>query len=140
MNIIPLALDHYQNIVSQDNQQHIGKFVDENAILELMRYPAFAGVCNSGVAVISGVYDLGSGRLGAWALMGAGAGKNMVAIHRGTQRFLDMQSARRIELTVLCDFEAGHRWAKMLGFTLEAERMKGYDPDGRDHALYARVC
>ena len=42
-------------------------------------------------------------------------------------------------MTVDCEFEQGHRWAKMLGFTMEAERMRAYRPDGGDVALYARV-
>jgi len=55
------------------------------------------------------------------------------------KRFLDGCYLHRIEMTVDCDFPQGHRWAKMLGFTMEAERMRGYRPDGGDCALYARL-
>jgi hypothetical protein len=43
-----------------------------------------------------------------------------------------------VELTVLKHFAAGHRWAKMLGFEIEAPLMRGYNPDGTDSVGYAR--
>ena len=32
-----------------------------------------------------------------------------------------------------------NRWAKLLGFKMEAERMEAYEPDGRSSSLYARI-
>lgn len=46
---------------------------------------------------------------------------------------------RRIEAVVKCEFKAGHRWARFLGFELEAPRMSKWGDDGTDYALYARV-
>lgn len=43
----------------------------------------------------------------------------------------------RIEAVVLCGFDAGHRWLRRLGFTLEAERLRRWDGTA-DYALYAR--
>ena len=43
-----------------------------------------------------------------------------------------------IETTVRNDFEAGHRWAKLLGFR-PSGFLRRYDDFGRDYVMYARV-
>jgi RimJ/RimL family protein N-acetyltransferase len=45
---------------------------------------------------------------------------------------------RRIEATALCAQQPACRFLERLGFRFEAI-MRAYGPDGRDHALYARV-
>jgi hypothetical protein len=75
----------------------------------------------------------------AWAFIAKTDPKNFLKGHRAVKRFLDGCYTQRIEMTVDCDFPEAHRWAKMLGFTMECERMKYYSPDGRDCALYARI-
>lgn len=80
---------------------------------------------------------LGSGY--AWAILSAASGRSMAGITRHAERVLRRAPYRRIQTTVLCDFTAGHRWMRHLGFTIEAERMRCYDSAERDHALYARV-
>jgi ABC-type branched-subunit amino acid transport system substrate-binding protein len=67
------------------------------------------------------------------------AGPHMVRITKAVRRFLQACPYRRVEMTVDLDFEAGHRWANMLGFRLEAGRMLAYRPDGGTCSLYARV-
>lgn len=75
----------------------------------------------------------------AWALFSKG---NMVpymlSIHRAVNKFLEESCLQRIEATVVKGFEPGHRWVEMLGFEVEGY-MRKYDPDGRDHLLYARI-
>ena len=76
----------------------------------------------------------------AWAyISNAAAKERFLSVHRAVSRFLDMCYLQRIEMTVDCEFEEGHRWARMLGFNMEAERMVAYRPDGGDCSLYARV-
>ncbi len=45
---------------------------------------------------------------------------------------------RRFQMSVINEFDTGHRWARFLGFKLEGI-MEKYGPDGKDHALYGRV-
>lgn len=75
----------------------------------------------------------------AWALVGADIGRKMVPAVRFIRKFLDQHPCDRIELVVDCEFKAGHRFANLLGFSLEAPRMVHYGGIGRDMALYARV-
>lgn len=60
-------------------------------------------------------------------------------VHKRVKNYLDSLPFARLEATVDVDFKAGHRWMKSLGFKMEAARMVGYDFDGRDCALYAKV-
>ena len=86
-----------------------------------------------------GIVPIWPGMGQAWAVFGKSAGRHMLAITRHGEYLLNTVPFKRVQTTVRCDFAAGHRWMKALGFEMEAERMKAYDLMGRDHALYARV-
>ena len=73
------------------------------------------------------------------SLMDQEAGAHFVALTKAAKRILGSMPYRRLEADVACDFAQGHRWLRMLGFTMEAPRMVAYLPDGTDSALYARV-
>jgi hypothetical protein len=60
-------------------------------------------------------------------------------LHRLVKAFVGALPFRRLEMHVDCGFRNGHRWAKALGFTKEAERMRGFLLNGGDAAMYARV-
>lgn len=75
----------------------------------------------------------------AWAFMSPAAGRHMATLTRHVRIGLDVQSFERIEAVTLADFRPARRWLGMLGFALEADRMKGYDRHGRDMALFALV-
>ena len=72
-----------------------------------------------------------------WTLLSEACGPHMLAITRKTRAVVRGSGYRRVEFYVLAGFEAGHRWARQLGFTKEADCMRGFCPDGRDMALYA---
>ena len=75
-----------------------------------------------------------------WTFVSRGLrGRKFLMIHLMARRYLDGLPFRRLEATVECDFTAGHRWVKALGFELEAPRMRAFQVDGQDSALYARV-
>lgn len=140
IQIETFTVDHYRRIIAQPAQAYIGEHVSQTDVENLLDYEAFAGVAPDGSVVgAAGLYPMWNGRAVCWALLGANAGPYFVQIHRAVLRFLKVQTHRRIECTVDCDFDAGHRWARMLGFQLEAERMQAFDAAGKDHALYARI-
>lgn len=93
----------------------------------------------------AGIIPQWYGRATAWALFrGTKVDRyDMIWVHRETVKFLDhVQTTnrfRRIETTVDDEFEAGHRWALMLGFEFEGV-MDCYDMDGRAHSLYSRIA
>lgn len=87
----------------------------------------------------AGILPIYSGRSIAWAFMSKESGKYMRQITRKVRAALDMDPTPRIEMLVNADFADGHRWAKMLGFELEAERMRKHGVNGNDESLYARI-
>lgn len=87
----------------------------------------------------AGILELWQDRASAWCLMSEACGKHLLEITRVIREALDLHPARRIEMTVLADFPAGIRWARMLGFRVETpEPMRRYMQE-RDAYLYARV-
>lgn len=83
------------------------------------------------------------GRATGWAILGPYVGASqLLAITRNARaRMEEIQREdryRRIEAHVVTGFEAGHRWATRLGFVFEGV-MRRFDPEGRDHVLYARI-
>jgi hypothetical protein len=77
------------------------------------------------------------GRHIAWAYLGQKTGPHMLAITRAVRKHLDTVKGR-VELTVRCDFNAGHRWAEMLGFSIECPILERYGPEGEQHTSYVR--
>ena len=69
--------------------------------------------------------DLGS----AWALFSADAGRDMLAITRTAQLFLDTHDLRAIMITVDMRHAAFSRWARMLGFQDRGMVQWQNDPD-----------
>lgn len=76
----------------------------------------------------------------AWALVSRDIGPELLELTRALKRHLDVCSEPRVEMLVLSEFKAGHKWAKMLGFTCETpDGMRKHSPLGEDEHLYARV-
>lgn len=87
----------------------------------------------------AGITQQWKGRAVAWALFGKDAKDYMIPIVRKIRQVVDDHPVRRLEMLVLCDFEAGHKLAKLLGFTVETPRKPFYYPDGRDVTEYVRI-
>lgn len=98
---------------------------------------SWTGVVHGSPIACAGTVTHWPGRHYAWAVLGSSTAPHMRWITREVLRRLD-ELKGRIEMTVLVDFKAGHRWAKMLGFEVETPCMKGYGPVGESHAMYVR--
>jgi ribosomal protein S18 acetylase RimI-like enzyme len=142
MNVISYTAEHLHQVDLQGAQAYLSDWVtpDMAAALENETW-SFTAMQDNGVPLgCAGVLNMWQGRGIAWAYLSKyAAEEKFLQVHRAVLRFLDAFYLQRIEMTVDCEFEQGHRWAKMLGFTMEAERMRAYRPDGGDVALYARV-
>lgn len=100
--------------------------------------PAYSLVDGDEVFATAGLIKQWDNRAIAWALISAEAGPHFFLIHKAVRRALLFHSFRRVETAVKTDFQQGHRWAELLGFSNEGT-MSGYAPDGSDYDLYARV-
>lgn len=135
---IPFKAEHLTELALQPSQTYLSEYAQAEGP-NLEKHPSYTAIIDGKVMGAAGVIEQWSGRGTAWALIGDTGPKDFISIHRAVLRFLDVCYLKRVELTADCDFPAAHRWARMLGFNLECERMVAYAPSGKDCSLYARI-
>jgi len=84
-----------------------------------------------------GAVKIWDGRWMAWAVLSRYACEKMLSVTRHVKNVMK-QADGRLEIIVESDFPEGMRWAKMLGYKMEVERMSKF-LNGKDYALFARV-
>lgn len=137
--IVPFQAAHLAQIRLQAAQAYLSEWVTHEQGAALEQHPSYAAMVDGEPVGAAGVIPMWQGRAMAWSFISEVGPKNFLKCHRAVKRFLDGCYVQRLEMTVDCHHEEAHRWAKLLGFEMEAERMKAYAPDGHDCALYARV-
>lgn len=90
------------------------------------------------VVCIWGILNQGPGRSEAWSVMGEHAGPCMRALLALTTQTLDARPEHRIQVDVEAGYEAGARFARLLGFTYEGTQRSYYAP-GHDADIYVRL-
>lgn len=140
MIVVPFKKEHMQNIMIQSSQRDCLDFDSVDLYLELEQFESFTAIDEDGTILgCAGVVNMNRHRALAWSYLSYDLKHKMVAMTRAVKRFLDLSKYGRIEMHVSCDVKEDHRWAKMLGFECECERMRNFSPDGRDYALYVRL-
>jgi len=86
-----------------------------------------------------GCTTMWQGRGLMWCYFGIIDPKDFIKIHHIIHSFLSVLDFNRIEMYVDYDFKNGHRWAKALGFTVEAPRMRKFALDGKDQTMYSWI-
>lgn len=140
MDIIPFKAEHLFQMIAQDRQQDLLRLLTEESAKNIeMHSDAYTAIDGDKVVCCAGTLDYGDGRGMAWSYMSDNAGKRMLGLTKAVSRYLNIPKFRRLEMYVDCDFPQAHRWARMLGFKKECDRMERFTADNRDCALYARV-
>ena len=142
MIIVPFQAEHVEQITVQSSQIcEINWFGSPEYIKSLESGIAYTGIVDGVVMACAGLMQIWPGRYYAWALLtDQMSPHHMIAITRAVRRGLHLIPNARVEAIVQSDFEMGHRWMGLLGFTRETpEPMRRYYPDGQDAVLYARV-
>lgn len=139
MIVIPFRAEHFWAIDIQPSQAYVRQYVTEDGIKQLEAQNSFTCVENDKLLACFGWIPIYSTRGSIWALISATSGPHFVGMTRIAKRLIDGLAFRRLEMEVDCEFEQGHRWARMLGFELEAKRLRGFRMDGGDSAVYARI-
>lgn len=111
----------------------------EEAAAAFASGPALS-VWQSGVCLgAAGLVFHWKGRAEAWALLAAAPGVAVTkAVVARMRLVLDLQTVRRIDMSVRENNAHGHRLAKMMGFTLEC-KLEAYHPSGDDMYMYKRI-
>lgn len=140
MIVVPYEASHILGIQAQRGQAGAKAFITEEYAKALEGEFAFTAISDDGeVLAVGGIKEIWTDRAMAWSFIDRRAGKHFTAIHKAVKTLLEIVPYRRIEAEVACEFAPGKRWLKMLGFTMEAERMRAALPDGTDSALFAKV-
>ena len=138
MQIVPLKQEHLDKVRMQGGQEYASQLLTPEAKAALEGGMSFSVIDGDEVLGCGGVVEYWDGRAAVWALLSGNCGRRFTAIHRAVATFFDLKRYRRLEATTATEFEAGHRWLKMLGFKMETERMRGYLPNGADASMYVR--
>jgi hypothetical protein len=141
VTVVKLKAEHLEELLSHEHNAGMRAFcTPEYARMLETRDLAYSVVTATGrVVLCGGVAKYWETRGEAWAFLDQKCKEYMLGIHRAVKKFLSECGVKRIEASVYADYEAGHRWVRLLGFNLEAERLKSYFPGGKDAALYAMV-
>lgn len=139
MTVVPYKAEHLLEMVLQPGQEYALPYVTPEHAKALEGEFAFTALMDGRPIAVGGIRELWANRGLCWTFIDKGAGKHFTELHRIVKRMIEIAPYRRLEAETPCGFEQGHRWLKMLGFTLEAERMRAFQIDGGDSALYAKV-
>lgn len=139
MIIVPYQPEHLLKLQLQEGQAYGQSMLTPELAASLVGEYTFTALVDGEPIAVGGVTELWANRALVWTFIGQTAGPHFVALHKAVLRGLDLAPHRRLEADTPCEFEQGHRWLRMLGFKLEAERMTAHRPDGGDSALYAKV-
>lgn len=131
--------EHVHAVDVQPEQQGDKEFLLTIGPETVVRGMSFSAWTGETCVAAGGVFPQWPGHGFAWILIAPAAAPEMLCLTRFSRQLFDTQPYRRLTTYVRCDFAAGQRWAKLLGFELECERMKAYDPLGRDCAQYVRL-
>lgn len=137
IEVVRFKKEHLDKIVLQERQAGLEFLETTELFSSLETEDSYSVIDGNEVLCCAGVVAMNTGRGVAWAYLANGLKEKMVVVTRSVKRYLNIAPFHRIEMHVDCDFKEAHRWAKMLGFNMECERMIAFTPDKRDCALYA---
>lgn len=140
MRIEPFKPEHLETLLLQPSQVMLQPYLNDRNYGEFLFRggPAYSGLDGDRVIACMGLIPLWENRAQGWGLISSNAGAYFNQITKAVLHTMELHPFRRIEASVKCDFQPGHRWIKMLGFEREGT-MRCYAPDGDDYDLYARV-
>ena len=139
MIIVPYEAKHALRIQVQMAQRDVEPFLTVERAQAMEGGFSFAAIEGEQVLAVGGVTELWEGRALVWSLLDQDACKHMVALYKAIKAIIALLPYRRLEADTPCEFSAGHKMLRMLGFKLETERMRAYRPDGGDSAMYVRL-
>lgn len=139
VDVIPFKAEHFWAIDVQPAQAYVRNIAPPHQVEALETYDSYTVVNGDQLLCCFGFVEVTPMRAIMWGYLSATCGKYMAALTRIARRLIAALPYRRVEIEVDCEFEQGHRWARIMGFELEVERLRCWRQDGGDSALYAVV-
>jgi len=141
MNVVPFLPVHFIGLTLQDDQQYMQELLSlEYGECLSIAGPAWSAFEEGECVGTAGFAFSEPHKAIVWSLFGENiTARNMLCFHRAVAYEFDRIKAKRIEC-ITRDIPVQHRWAKILGMTLETpEGMKQYFSDGETGFLYTKV-
>ena len=139
MNVTSFNAGDIALLALQDEQEYLKAYMTPALAQSLEGEWSFTATHEGRIIGCGGLITLWENRALAWSYLSSRIEHQFIPLHRFTDHILTQSGVTRIEAYVACNFKNAHRWVKLLGFECEAPLMRKHSPDGRDHALYARV-
>ena len=138
LRVVRLAPEHLRQLRLQRAQQDMAEVLQrpEYGAALALSGPAFTVLADGQPIACIGLHEHHPGRAEAWALLGDDSGAHLRGITRAVAGYLQQVPYFRVEASVSATFVAGHRWARLLGFTQEGPARRGYLHDGSDVVTY----
>lgn len=135
---VPFKAEHVYEIEPQDAQANVPPMSLEQ--LHALEGAYAVTLLEGGKPLICcGAAEVWNGRALVWSLLDSRVdAKLFPKIFTLARAFIESLPFNRLEATVECNFENGHRLVRALGFDCQAPVMEDFYA-GRSHALYARV-
>lgn len=142
MFVVPFVPMHFEGFEVQEEQKLVNRyFMDEKYLDYITNYgEAWTAIVDNKVVGVGGGIDMYPHLTLVWAILGIDAKNYMFSVTKAIKKWLDKSKKPRMETAVRREFEAGHRWANMLGFSNETKEngMLNFGVDGETYDLYAR--
>ncbi len=141
LELIPFKAEHLEHILSVGlKDEKITPFILPSHGASIEKMGGYFTITEDQVPlVIGGIKPFWKGRAEAWLLFSKYKTKKFMSLISLINKVIDDSPIKRIEMIIDSDFCEGARWAKILGFKLEAPLLKSYLPTGHDASLYAKV-
>lgn len=139
IEVVPYNPSHFDEIALQDQQMYL-RLKEHSFIRQsLVDMNALTGLHDKKPVAIAGIYRQHGKKGICYCLFSDDCKKTMNTLVRIMRRVIESSEFDRVEMTVDCDFEQGHRLAKILGFEVECPRMRKSNIVGGDETLYVRI-
>lgn len=134
LRLVPFEARHLSLLRVQDNQ----RLEFDATALSAVPGDRWTAVVDGLPICCGGLVPIWPGRAYAWSVLDREAGPHMRRLTTAIRSLLDGTPWRRIEMAVDAEFEAGLRWARLLGFVPEC-LARSYLPTGRDAWVFVRL-
>jgi hypothetical protein len=141
MEIVRFMPAHLKELRLQMAQRNLADTIlkAEYANALALSGPCFTVVVDGQPVCCAGAQEFHPHRAEVWALMSRDARPVMRQMTRAARGWFEQCLYARLEMHVATDFEAGHRWARMLGFVVEGPEKLAYSRDGGSVIPYVRL-
>ena len=143
IEVVPFKKEHLFELLKEGFLDHKIQpfFLPEYGEVIEKSQRAFTVLQDSRIVLFGGATVFWKERAELWIVFRKQKIENFIGVFNILKQWLSSYKKEfaRLEMVVDFDSEVQHRWAKLLGFTQEAYKLKKYLPHGGDASLYSWV-